>query len=243
MPTIANRGAARLAVMVALVALVASGCSGGTKTSDPQTTTQANALQTSGLEQQSPAQVQQAAAAALKAAKSVHVTGTAINNGKPVRVDLRIQGNASSGTMELEGVRLEIITIGGTTYLKADQQTWATLGVPAVAGQRLADRWVKTGPRQVAGLTGLSLDNLAGQLMKGDSPWEPTVEQTTLDGTKVVVISRKDGSKLYVANAGPPYPLRGEKKGANAGRTDFTEYGADFHITAPANAMDIGQVG
>jgi hypothetical protein len=239
MPTIANRGAARLAVMVALVALIASGCGGGAKTSDPE----ANPTQTKGLERQSPAQVQQAAAAALKAAKSVHVTGTAINNGKPVRVDLRIQSNASSGTMELQGVKLEFITTGGTTYLKADQQTWATLGVPAVAGQRLADRWVKTGPRQVAGLTGFSLDNLAGQLMKGDSPWEPTVEQTTLDGTKVVVISRKDGSKLYVANTGPPYPLRGEKKGANAGRTDFTEYGADFHITAPANAMDIGQVG
>jgi hypothetical protein len=245
MPTIANRGAARLAVMVALVALVASGCGGGTKTSDPQTnpTTQANPTQAKGLEQQSPAQVQQAAAAALKAAKSVHVTGTAINNGKPVRVDLRIQGNASSGTMELQGVKLEIITIGNTTYLKANQQTWATLGVPAVAGQRLADRWVKMGPRQAAGLTGFSLDNLAAQLMKGDSPWEPTVEQTTLDGTTVVVISQQDGSKLYVANTGPPYPLRGEKKGANAGRTDFTEYGADFHITAPANAMDTGQVG
>jgi hypothetical protein len=249
MTTIANRGAARLAVMVALVALVTSGCGGGTKTSDTQTTatqttaTQANATQTNGLETQSPAQVRQAAAAALKAAKSVHVAGAAINNGKPVRADLRIQGNASSGTMELEGVKLEIITVGGTTYLKADQQTWATLGVPAAAGQRLADRWVKTRPQQVTGVTGFSLDNLAAQLMKGDSPWEPTVEQTTLDGNKVVVISQQDGSKLYVANTGPPYPLRGEEKGANAGRTDFTEYGADFHITAPANAMDTGEVG
>jgi hypothetical protein len=244
MPTIANRGAARLAVMVALVALVTSGCGGGTKTSDPQTNpTQANAPQTNGLEQQSPAQVQQAAAAALKAAKSVHVTGTAINDGKPVRADLRIQGNASSGTMELEGVKLEITTIGNTTYLKANQQTWETLGVPAAAGQRLADRWVKTRPQQVTGLTGFTLDNLASQLIRDDSPWEPRVEQTTLDGTKVVVISQQDGSKLYVANTGPPYPLRGEEKGANAGRIDFTEYGADFHITAPGNATDIGEIG
>ena len=56
MPTIANRGAARLAAMVALVALVTSGCGGGTKTSDTQTnTTQTNATQTNGLEKQSPA--------------------------------------------------------------------------------------------------------------------------------------------------------------------------------------------
>jgi hypothetical protein len=119
--------------------------------------------------------------------------------------------------MELEGVKLEITTIGGTTYLKADQQTWETLGVPAVAGQRLADRWVKTRPQQVTGLTGFSLDNLAAQLIKDDSPWEPTVEQTTLDGNKVVVINQQDGTKLYVANTGPPYPLRGEEKGPTPG--------------------------
>ena len=114
--------------MVALVALVANGCGGGAKTSDPQ----ANPTQTKGLERQSPAQVQPGCRRDLKAAKSVHVTGTAINNGKPVRVDLRIQSNASSGTMELHGVKLEFITTGNT-YLKADQQTWATLEVPAVA--------------------------------------------------------------------------------------------------------------
>jgi ABC-type transport system substrate-binding protein len=106
-------------------------------------------------------------------------------------------------------VRLEIITIGNTTYLKANQQTWQTLGVPAAAAQRLADRWVKTRPQQVTGLTGFTLDNLAAQLIKDDSPWGPRVEQTTLDGNKVVVISQQDGSKLSVANTGPPYPLRG----------------------------------
>jgi hypothetical protein len=244
MQAIATRGAARLALTVALVALVASGCGGGTKTNASQSnTTQTSATQTNGLEKQSPAEVQQAAASALKAAKSVHVRGTALNEGKPVQGDLRIQGNASSGIMELEGVKLEITTIGNTTYLKADQQTWNTLGVPAAAAQRLADRWVKTRPQQVTGLTGFSLDNLAAQLIKNDSPWGPKVEQTTLDGNKVVVISQQDGSKLYVANTGPPYPLRGEEKGANAGRIDFTEYGADFHITAPSDAMDIGEAG
>lgn len=239
MPTVANRRAAGLAVMVALVALVTSGCGGGTKTGGPPTT----ATQTNGLEKQSPAQVQQAAAAALKAAKSVHVRGTALNQGKPLQADLRIQGNASSGTMEMQGVKTEIITIGSTTYLKTDQQTWKTLRVPAAAAQLLADRWVKTRPEQVTGVTGFSLDNLAAQLVKNDSPWESKVEQTTLGGNKVVVLSQQDGSKLYVANTGPPYPLRGEEKGSNAGRTDFTEYGADFHITAPSNAVDISKAG
>ena len=55
------------------------------------------------------------------------------------------------------------------------------------------------------------------------------------------VISEKDGSKLYVANTGPACPLRAENKGKDAGRFDFTEYGTDFHITPPGNAVDLDQ--
>jgi hypothetical protein len=254
MSTIAHRRTARLAATVVLVVLVSSGCGGGSKTGSTQpnatqpnatqaNATQANATQANGLEKRSAAQVEQAAAAALKGAESVHMTGAALNQDKPVQVDLRIQGNASTGTLQLQGGKLQITTIGNITYLKADQQTWEALGAPTVASQHLADRWVKTRPGQVTGLTGFTLENLAAQLTRNDSPLEPQVRQTTLDGKKVVVISRKDGSKLYVANTGLPYPLRAEKQGVDAGRVDLTEYGADFHITAPSNAMDLGKLG
>ena len=144
-----RRGAARLAVVVALVALVASGCGGGAKTSDPQ----ANPTQTKGLERQSPAQVQPGCRRDPQGRQSVHVTGTAINNGKPVRVDLRIQSNASSGTMELHGVKLEFITTGH--HLPQGRPAdLGDAGCPRWLG-RLADRWVKTGPRRAAGLTRL----------------------------------------------------------------------------------------
>ena len=39
--------------------------------------------------------------------------------------------------------------------------------------------------------------------------------------------------------AGPAYPVRGELKGQNAGRLEFTDYGAPLHITAPSNAIDV----
>jgi hypothetical protein len=250
MPTIFNRGAARVAVMVALVALLASGCgggtdSGGTQASDTRAaTTQTTSAETNGLEQQSAAQVQQAAVAAFKSAKSVHVSGTApVEKGQPAGIDLRMQGNSSTGTMELEGAKLQITAIGDTLYLKADQKTWETFGVPTAAGQLLADKWVKVRSGQVTGLSGFSLDDLASQMSETDHPLEPTVEQSTLEGRKVVVLSQRDGSKLYVANTGRPYPLRVEKQGADAGRIDLTEYNADFNITAPSDAVDIGQVG
>lgn len=53
-----------------------------------------------------------------------------------------------------------------------------------------------------------------------------------------MVVRWRDGSKLYVANTGPAYPLRGDFKSPHAGRIDFTEYGAPIQITAPATVMN-----
>jgi hypothetical protein len=57
----------------------------------------------------------------------------------------------------------------------------------------------------------------------------------TLAGHKVVVVTYPDGSKLYVANTGPAYPLRFTDTGA-VGSREFSEYGAAIHITAPPSA-------
>jgi hypothetical protein len=104
------------------------------------------------------------------------------------------------------------------------------LGVSAEAARLGANRRLKSSPQQV-GLEGFSLDAFAADLAHPDMPLNPTVEQTEFNGKKVVVVSAQDGSMLYVANTGVAYPLRAEDKGQNPGSLDFTEYGADFHIT------------
>jgi hypothetical protein len=162
--------------------------------------------------------VQQAAVAALKAAKSVHVTWTGRDERKTGRLDMRTQGNASTGIMGLPGVNiglpgvieLQITTIGPDLYVKTDRRGWQLLGAigaPA-AMQNLAGRWVKIRKDQVNLEGPFSLDELAAQLAKWspESPLEPKIVQTTLDGKKVVVVSAQNGSKLYVANTGAAYP-------------------------------------
>jgi len=54
----------------------------------------------------------------------------------------------------------------------------------------------------------------------------------------VVVVSWRDGGKVYAENTGPAYPLSAElKKGPHAGLVEFTEYRIPLHITAPSTAI------
>jgi hypothetical protein len=220
---------ARIVAVAALLTLLLTGCGGG-------------GTPTNGLEDKSPAQIQEEAAAAIKGAKGVHVTGTSISDGTPAQVDLRIQNGSSSGTITLEGAHFEITRVGEVTYVKADEAALESLGIPPEMHRLGADRWLKLAPQEASGLEGLSLDSFAQQVTMNESPLETEIEQTELDRRRVVVISTQDGSRLYIANTGPAYPIRGELKGANEGRIDFSEYDVDFQITAPQNYVELGEL-
>jgi hypothetical protein len=220
---------APIVAVAALVTLVLAGCGGGTSTN--------------GLEDRSPAQIQEEAAAAITGAKGVHVKGTGgIIDSTPAQFDLRIQNGSSSGTITLEGAHFEITRVGEVIYVKADEAALESLGVPPEMHGLGADRWLKLAPQEASGLEGFSLDSFAQQLTTNESPLETEVEQTELGDRRVVVISQENGSRLYIANTGPAYPIRGELKGANEGRIDFSEYGVDFQITAPENYVELGEL-
>lgn len=218
-----------VSVLAALVTVSVSACGGAATTSRSTTT---GGAATNGLEKQSPADVLQEAAAALEAAKSVHVTGT----GPTGRLDLRMTGRSSSGALEQGGVPLEVTIVGGSTYVRTDQAGLKMIGVPKPLQRQLDGRWLKVNSQDV---TGFTLADFVSELTAYHGPLEPKVRQASLNGKKVVVVSWQHDGKLYVANTGPAYPLRGEFKGQNAAVVDFTDYGAPLHITAPSNAIDV----
>lgn len=191
--------------------------------------------QMNGLEKKTAAQVQQDAAAALGAAKTVHVAGTRLSEGKPVRLDLRLQDGLATGVVTLTDTQAEFARDGDDFYLKGDQRAWqALLAPPAVDG--FTGRWVKLRTEQVT-VEIVSIESLVAQLT--DNAWllEPKVERTALDGRNVVVLSQHNGSRLYVASTGPAYPVRMEDKKPNGWEIGFAEHGADFHLTVPSNAL------
>jgi hypothetical protein len=193
---------------------------------------------TNGLEKQSASQVLQAVGSTLTAAKSVHLAGAGSGTDELMQVDLRIQGDAVAGTLGPKGTQSEVRKIGNAIYIKAaNQQAWQALGAPA-AVQSLAGKWVKLRPDQIKqlDLESISLTSLAASLTSPtDSPLQPTVERTTREGKKVVVISKQNGDKLYVANTGPAYPLHVE---GIDGRFDLTEYDTYFPINPPSEWID-----
>jgi len=214
--------------MAALVTVAASACGGATTATGPPT---------NGLEKKSPADVLQAAAAALQAAKSVHVVG----EGPGGHIDARMQHGSSTGTLMIHGHQIRVTIVGGAGYLSTDRAGLEMFGAPLLVQRHDAGRWLKV---QASDFTGFTLAEIASQLTRYYGPLEPKVRQATLNDSKVVVVSWRDGSKLHVASTGPAYPLRAEfKKGPNVGLIEFGEYGAPLHITAPSDVIDLSKAG
>jgi hypothetical protein len=172
--------------MAVMVTVAASACGGATTAASPPT---------NGLEKKSPADVLHAAAAALRAAKSVHVAGADLDG----HFDFRTQGSSAIGTITITraDLQIRIRVIGRDGYERIDR------------GHN-AGRWLKYPSQQFKQFT---LAQYASTLFSGYDPLEPKVQQATLNGRKVVVVSWRNGSKLLVANTGPAYPLRAEFNG------------------------------
>jgi WD40 repeat protein len=193
-----------------------SACGGpATATGPPVNGTTAT---TNGLENKSPAQVLRATAAALGAAQSVHIVGS--DSAGPF--DYRLGRSSATATITDTRTRQEWIRVVGCYgYKEADSGP-------------LAGLWRRY-PAQV--FMGFTLAEY-NPLIENRGPLEPKVQQATVNGQKVVVVSWPDGSKLQVANTGPAYPLRADFKRDLPVRMVFSEYNVPFNVTAPPNAID-----
>lgn len=100
-----------------------------------------------------------------------------------------------------------------------------------------ANTWVRFNSGEMT--APVRLGDLAAELTAREYLPEGTVARATLHGQKVVAVTYADGSTLYVANTGPAYPLRLDVVGPAGGRRDFSQYGKDFNITAPKDALDL----
>ena len=189
-------------------------------------------------------QVAADAADALEQAGSVHVSGTVGTGADAQSVDLQLQGEDVSGTIDLGGQQVELLTVGGVTYFKAAADFWAGSGAPAESAAELAGQWVVVPEEQAADLGELTLAGLADELRApSDGAIDDAVTTEQLDGEDVLVLSQADGSKLYVAAGDPAYPLKTVTGDAEPETLSLDGFGETVTLTAPADALDLSQAG
>ena len=218
------------AVVVPFIALAASGCGGATPAASGAT---------NALENKTPTQVVHNAAAAVEAVKSVEIVLTEPPAmGRWSQMDLRIQGGSRTVTVVENGIgKAELTIIGQYTYVKIGPAALNMLGGFPLA-KSIFGRWVRflTTRLNPGDLVVGTSPAFVAALLTHHGPLEPAVRQATLNGRKVVVITDQgNGAKLYIANTGPAYPLL--ITNPDGRRVDLSNYGANFHITAPSNAI------
>ncbi|WP_018504387.1 hypothetical protein [Parafrankia discariae] len=191
-----------------------------------------------GIESKPATEIVSAAATALRAVDSVHFAGDGVDDGKPASVDLRLDSHGTvTGSMNTNGMRIEVLRFAGVAYLRGEGL------VAAYPGAR-PEQWVRTGPipsEDDLTLDGVAdeIDDIADDIKAGE---KPTVERVTEQNQPAVKVTTKSHT-LYVANVGPPLPLRQTGTGLDSGTTDatFTEFGQPVTATAPTDVFQIPQ--
>ncbi|HEV7584786.1 MAG TPA: hypothetical protein VGO14_03305 [Solirubrobacteraceae bacterium] len=219
------------ALGLALLGSLLAGCGGSSSAAN-------------GLAAKSPTEIVAAAKAAADGAASVHVSGT-ISEGVPVSIDMQLlAGKGGRGHITQNGLSFELITLGGTVYIKGSPAFYRHIGGPAAA-QLFQGKWLKAPATsgQFAPITGLTdlrklIDTALashGTLAKGDP--------TTVAGRRVLAV--KDVSKggvLYVDAVGKPFPAEVARAGANGGHIAFDRWNGAVTISPPLNAISLTQL-
>lgn len=171
---------------------------------------------------------------ALQHARSVRVKAI-FKGGNPWTLELRYRGTDSDGTYAIDGMTVQIRTVGRSVYRKASREYWRSRLGPAAA--RLpAGKWIKVPvtDKSLADLADLLRKDQMADAFLGLPGTLSTGVFRTVNGVETVpVISDgPDKETAYVAIVGEPYPVRIET-GTDVGSVDFLDYGRPVTITAP----------
>jgi hypothetical protein len=249
------RTAPALAIAAAAATVLLAGCSQGTSghaststqpgpgTSAPKPKPAGN-----GVAALPAAEIVTKAGQALRQAKTVRVSADLVNGTDKIKVDLRISGvKGATGTVSVGSAPFTILRIGATAYLKGDAATWTKAGA-GQAAQMLAGKWIKvpTNDKNFAEFVKFTqVATLADLFVAAGGTADKAT--TTLRGQAAVKLSDPDGSALYVATQGRPYPLRVQQAAtaSDHGTVDFTDFDRPVTLTPPPadQVIDLSTLG
>jgi hypothetical protein len=196
----------------------------------------------SPLEGKTGEEVAALAADALEEAGAVRISGTMTTDGEEGEVDLQLQGDDAAGTITLGGAEIELISVGGDVFMKADPEFWASFGMPEDAAAQFDGQWVAVPGDAAEDFADFSLTGIAEELRSPDGEIKDETRKDELDGEDVVVVEQEDGSSLTVADDDPAYPLEMTGADDSEGTLTFSNHGDEEDISAPDDVLDLESV-
>ena len=232
----------------AVLAVLLAGCGGGSTEltsaglpGDGPTRTATTApavIEPSGpAAARSAADLLRAARAAFVAARSVHVTGTAVRGSDAYVVDLRLKGAAGgTATIRTSGQTVEVIRIGDVAYVGGDLAFWRGVTGEENQARAMVGSFVRVPARQgnFGQFTVFTFPDVVTAVLPDPAAPATVGARTTIGGRAAIPVRDTAGGTLSVAASGPAYPLRLD--GLSSGQVvflDFTDYGADVPLVAP----------
>ena len=219
--SLATRSGLALAALAASALLGA--CGGSASTASPATSSSA----ASGIDQKTGPEISAAAQKAALAAKSVHVKGKA----GTTEIELSIDDSGAVGTVGIPGGKVDLVRVGPKYWIKAEAAFWVKSGVPAATATKLNGKFVDVSAQSAQFEGFASVQKFFGTTSQGTKATKG--ETSTVNGVKVIALKDTDGSTLFVALEGDPFPIRITNTGANGGQLDFSDWNVPVKVTAP----------
>jgi hypothetical protein len=185
----------------------------------------------------SAAQLLQAARDAYAIAPSVHVAGTAVRGSDAYIVDVRLAGpSGGTATIKTSGQTVDVTRIGNVAYVGGDLSFWRSMTGDETKARQMVGSHVRTrasDPNFASFVQFTQASTFAAVLPAPATP-ATVVAPTTIRGVPAIGVRDGAGSTLYLATAGPAYPLRLDGlAGGQVVFLDFSDYGAPVPLRAP----------
>ena len=223
-------------VAVALAGTALAGCAGGQAGAAPEAVVVSSAPAGNGITALSADEIMIRARAAVKAAKSVHVKGSIVDDGQDITVDIRSAGADFAATMAFGKAKIDLLSVGGEKYSRPNEAFWV-MSTDAAKGkiltQTYGSRWISGADSDQSFAAIFDIGDI-DQLLTPDGT-VAKAEEKVIAGVRAIGIkdSSDTDTELYVATTGEPLPLLMATKGA--GGLTFSSYGETFpQIAAPS---------
>jgi hypothetical protein len=185
------------------------------------------------------AQIAPAIKAAMVAASSVHISGTAGEGSQQVGIDASLNGTGISGTFSVNGAPFTIVVADGIAYVRLNSSDLESTGLPASDCVLLCGKYVQATASDAAQFAPFSLSRLMKEMLKAipsaAGGTTELFEPASFRGHPVLQLIDAEYT-IDVARTGTPYPLfiSSSAPGSGHGSLAFSDWNSVPPVTAPA---------